>query len=111
MKQKFNKYWEDCSLILAIAVVLDPRFKFGLVEYWYVKFYGDEASRYIMRARSSLVDLYTEYESVSPSTLIASSSGSPSAPSASSFGDKHSGFDHWRMSAKSTNIIPKSELD
>ncbi|KAK1262103.1 hypothetical protein QJS04_geneDACA020360 [Acorus gramineus] len=62
MKQKFNKYWEECSLILAIAVVLDPRFKFDLVEYWYVKLYGDEASRYIMRARSSLVDLFTEYE-------------------------------------------------
>ncbi|KAK1280524.1 hypothetical protein QJS04_geneDACA024144 [Acorus gramineus] len=104
MKQKFNKYWEECSLILAIAVVLDPRFKFDLVEYWYVRLYGDEASRYIMRARSSLVDLFTEYEA-------ASSSGSSSAPSVSSLGDKHSEFDQWRMSAKPTTIIPKSELD
>ncbi|KAK1307979.1 hypothetical protein QJS10_CPA09g00982 [Acorus calamus] len=111
MKQKFNKYWEECSLMLAIAVVLDPRFKFDLVEYWYVKLYGDEASRYIMRVRSSLVDLFTEYEATSPFTMIASSSGSSSAPSALSLGDKHSEFDQWRMIAKSTTIIPKSELD
>ncbi|KAK1271863.1 hypothetical protein QJS04_geneDACA014705 [Acorus gramineus] len=64
------------------------RKEFDLVEYWYVKLYGEEASRYIMRALSSLVDLFTEYEVACPFTLIASSSGSSAAPSASSLGDK-----------------------
>ncbi|XP_013594951.1 PREDICTED: zinc finger BED domain-containing protein DAYSLEEPER-like [Brassica oleracea var. oleracea] len=35
MKEKFNKYWEEFSDILAIVAVLDPRLKFAFLEYCY----------------------------------------------------------------------------
>ena len=43
MKTKFEKYWKilysNC-----ILVILDPRFKFGFVEFWLNKTFGDKAS-------------------------------------------------------------------
>ncbi|CAN1317252.1 Zinc finger BED domain-containing protein RICESLEEPER 2 [Linum perenne] len=34
---KFTKYWDDIHLVLAVAVVLDPRYKLHLVEYYAAK--------------------------------------------------------------------------
>jgi len=43
---KFEKYWSEFSLVLAIAVVLDPRYKLRLVNYYYTKIYGAESQEY-----------------------------------------------------------------
>ncbi|XP_062170507.1 zinc finger BED domain-containing protein RICESLEEPER 1-like [Alnus glutinosa] len=43
---KFEKYWSEFSLVLAIAVVLDPRYKLHLVKYYYTKIYGAESQEY-----------------------------------------------------------------
>ncbi|KAJ0477257.1 putative transcription factor/ chromatin remodeling BED-type(Zn) family [Helianthus annuus] len=37
MKKKFDKYWESYSMILSFAVVLDPRYKFKVVEFCFKK--------------------------------------------------------------------------
>ncbi|XP_054817665.1 zinc finger BED domain-containing protein RICESLEEPER 2-like [Prosopis cineraria] len=37
MKQKFDKYWNEYSIILALAVVFDPRWKFNIIQYCYTK--------------------------------------------------------------------------
>jgi len=31
MKQKFDKYWGQCNLLMSIASVLDPRCKFRII--------------------------------------------------------------------------------
>ncbi|KAK1559176.1 hypothetical protein Q3G72_011529 [Acer saccharum] len=40
MYSKYDKYWGDFSVILAIALVLDPRYKMAFVEFAYKKIYG-----------------------------------------------------------------------
>ncbi|KAL3516862.1 hypothetical protein ACH5RR_023764 [Cinchona calisaya] len=61
MKEKFEKYWDECCLVLAIAMVIDPRFKLSLVEYNYNAIYGKNAKKYVDRVRSAMVDLFVEY--------------------------------------------------
>ncbi|CDP10690.1 unnamed protein product [Coffea canephora] len=47
MQEKFDKYWKICCFILAIAVVMDPRFKMKLVEFSFSKIYNEEATTYV----------------------------------------------------------------
>ncbi|KAH7860224.1 hypothetical protein Vadar_010936 [Vaccinium darrowii] len=65
MQEKFDKYWKDCCLVLAIAVVMDPRFKMKLVEFSFTKIYGDEASNYVRLVDEGIHELFNEYLAVS----------------------------------------------
>ncbi|KAK2373563.1 zinc finger BED domain-containing protein DAYSLEEPER [Trifolium repens] len=74
MKVKFDKYWGECNLLMAIASVLDPRVKFHIVRICFPKIYKSEevADENIKKVRSALDDLYDEY--VALSLVEASSS-------------------------------------
>uniref|UniRef100_A0A8I7BBL9 BED-type domain-containing protein n=1 Tax=Hordeum vulgare subsp. vulgare TaxID=112509 RepID=A0A8I7BBL9_HORVV len=61
MYEKFDKYWKDCNLVLAVAVVMDPRFKMKLVEFSYSKIYGVEAAKYVKVVNDSVHDLFKDY--------------------------------------------------
>lgn len=62
MYDKFEKYWRDCSLILAIAVVMDPRYKMKLVDFSFKRIYGnDECPKYVKMVEDALKELYNEY--------------------------------------------------
>ncbi|CAO2180508.1 unnamed protein product [Urochloa humidicola] len=61
MHERFDKYWKDCSLVLAIAVVMDPRFKMKLVEFSYSKIYGAEAAKFVKVVDDAVHELYKEY--------------------------------------------------
>ncbi|XP_058181153.1 zinc finger BED domain-containing protein RICESLEEPER 2-like [Rhododendron vialii] len=61
-----NLYFPKHSVILAIAVISDPRFKFQLVEYSYGKLYGESSSEVFTqctRIREKLFGLFNEYQS------------------------------------------------
>ncbi|GMY34061.1 zinc finger BED domain-containing protein DAYSLEEPER-like [Fagus crenata] len=61
LQEKFDKYWKDCYLVLAIAVVLDPRFKMKLVEFNFNKMYGENAESWIRAVNDSVHELFLEY--------------------------------------------------
>ncbi|KAL2340458.1 hypothetical protein Fmac_008398 [Flemingia macrophylla] len=61
MHEKIDKYWKGCSLILALAVVMDPRFKMKLVEFSFTKIYGDDAHLYIKTVDDGIHELFHEY--------------------------------------------------
>ncbi|XP_026657060.2 zinc finger BED domain-containing protein RICESLEEPER 2-like [Phoenix dactylifera] len=68
--EKFEKYWSDHSLILAMAVILDPRYKFQFVEYCYKKLnrYGSTESMHIRDYMFSLFNQYMLASSKTPTT-------------------------------------------
>ena len=41
---KFEKYWIEFSVVLTIAVVLDPRYKLSFIDLCYQKLYGYASS-------------------------------------------------------------------
>ncbi|KAJ0091912.1 hypothetical protein Patl1_26502 [Pistacia atlantica] len=64
MKKKFDTYCENCGLVSAIAVVLDPRFKFDIVERWFKEIFGHDADEYCARMRRidyTLKQVHNEY--------------------------------------------------
>nr|KYP35603.1 Putative AC transposase [Cajanus cajan] len=69
MQEKIDKYWRECSLVLALAVVMDPRFKMKLVEFSFTKIYGDDAHVYIKTVDDGIHELFHEYVALLPLPL------------------------------------------
>lgn len=61
LQETFDKYWKECYRVLAIAVVLDPRFKMKLVEFTFTKIYGENAESWIRAVDDSVHELFLEY--------------------------------------------------
>ena len=71
MMAKFEKYWYNFSLTLAIAVILDPRYKIDFVEWSYKEIYGSHSMEF-EQFQSKLFSVFNEYASnASPSTSFA----------------------------------------
>ena len=66
MYAKFTKYWSEFSLILAIAVVLDPCFKMQFVEFSYMKLMKVVISRPFMFVRNWFLCLMSMYSTLLP---------------------------------------------
>ncbi|MQL89083.1 hypothetical protein Taro_021660 [Colocasia esculenta] len=54
MLLKFDKYWRKTNTLLAIATILDPRFKMFMVRYFFENIYGDEAEEKIEEVKVGL---------------------------------------------------------
>ncbi|CAI9277282.1 unnamed protein product [Lactuca saligna] len=68
---EFSKYWSEYSPILAMAVVLDPRYKMQYVEITYKKLYGSSFREHSDYIREKLHDLFGEYVIESPMSYRA----------------------------------------
>lgn len=61
LQETFDEYWKDCSLVLAVAAVMDPRFKMKLVEHSFSKIYDTEAETWIRIVDDGLHELFLDY--------------------------------------------------
>ena len=61
MLEKFRKYWDEIHGVMVVAVVLDPKYKMVLVDYFFPQIYGSDASTHIDRIRTLCSDFYSEY--------------------------------------------------
>lgn len=101
MRNKFEDYWNKCSLGLALAAMLDPRFKLKLLEYYYPKIYGDSASGRINEVRNCIYAFYHEHSRAFPLAVAdqglgwegSSGAGSMSSVSGKDSRDRLMGFD------------------
>ncbi|CAA7025804.1 unnamed protein product [Microthlaspi erraticum] len=71
MREKFDEYWRGCFLLLAVAVVMDPRFKMKLIEFSFSKAYGEDAEKWIRSVDDAIRDLYHDYTEQSHSLMDA----------------------------------------
>ncbi|KAL0011073.1 hypothetical protein SO802_006181 [Lithocarpus litseifolius] len=71
MLAKFEKYWLDFNVLLAIAVSLDPRYKLQFVDFCCKKLYGYSGSPAYLNVREKLFSLFMEYANNAPTTSTA----------------------------------------
>ncbi|VFQ84136.1 unnamed protein product [Cuscuta campestris] len=103
MKTRFDEYWNKCSMALAIAVILDPRFKMKLLDYFYPQIYGTESAKCIDTVSNCMKALYHRHaEEYSP---LASH-----GPSDDSREDRLMGYDRFLCETSDSHNI-KSDLD
>lgn len=77
MKMKFDKYWGECNLLMAIAAILDPRCKMRVINYCFPLIYPpQEVHVNIEKVRQVLYDLYDEYVEMHMSSSNGSRVGS-----------------------------------
>lgn len=78
MLEKFNKYWRDFVLVLAIAIVFDPRYKLKFVRFALSKTHGKvEGERMCDEIHLYLNEMFKEYQmlaGVESSSRVGSSS-------------------------------------
>ncbi|KAG6470265.1 hypothetical protein ZIOFF_071330 [Zingiber officinale] len=62
MKEKFDKYWGDCNLLMAIATMLDLTKKMLAIEFCFPKLYSElDASKHISKVKEIINSLYEKY--------------------------------------------------
>ncbi|XP_021845055.2 zinc finger BED domain-containing protein RICESLEEPER 2-like isoform X1 [Spinacia oleracea] len=67
MKERFDKYWGECNLIMALGGLLDPRVKMKVVEITFpTMFASDKVRENINKVKDTLIELYDEYLNIYP---------------------------------------------
>ncbi|KAG6499326.1 hypothetical protein ZIOFF_039090 [Zingiber officinale] len=85
MKEKFDKYWGECNLLMVVGSVLDPRCKMRLLEFTFPKLYNTfESESNTREVQKHLYAIYKEYAVATIENLQGSKSNSESQSSNSS---------------------------
>nr|GMD07935.1 zinc finger BED domain-containing protein RICESLEEPER 2-like [Ipomoea batatas] len=62
MKKKFDKYWGECNLLMAIGAIFDPTKKMLALEFCFPRLYSNEEAREnISKVKEIINTLYEEY--------------------------------------------------
>ncbi|KAF7144177.1 hypothetical protein RHSIM_Rhsim05G0117900 [Rhododendron simsii] len=109
MLEKYDKYWDNTHEFLAVVVVLDPRFKLSLIEYYYKQIYGEHGvgmAEDIQRRCYNLLSLYPGKSSSKDRSESLSK-----APPSTYLRDRTSLSDYLDQQKKTKTVHVKSELD
>ncbi|XP_058086418.1 zinc finger BED domain-containing protein RICESLEEPER 2-like [Magnolia sinica] len=109
MQVKFDKYWSECSLVMGVAVVLDPRYKMIMIDFICSKLYGAMGVAEAEKISDAVSELYNLY--VCTAKEQSSHVGSSSAVDESQE-DTIDDFMSYYAQRKGTQIrMPRSELE
>jgi len=61
MTKKFKKYWDCYSMVLSVAVILDPRYKLEYVKFCYEELDLEKSDENVAKVKKVMEDLYEEY--------------------------------------------------
>ncbi|KAL5560920.1 hypothetical protein UlMin_030667 [Ulmus minor] len=111
--QKFLKYWDVTHGIMAVASILDPRYKMKLIEYFFPRIYGEHCATEIMRLQTICAALVRDYKikyHVDDENYYSSPVPSRSDVTLDEYVDPLSDYDLF-VSRTTTIDLGKSELD
>jgi len=115
MKEIFNKYWSDVHGLMAVAAVLDPRFKLHLLNALFHKIHGSEsvAVESSNKVKDLLYNLVLEYQDTVED--VATTDGAETRPRAPTLRDDEDWmdtFDDWMSKIPVvTSTYVRTELD
>nr|XP_023879509.1 zinc finger BED domain-containing protein RICESLEEPER 1-like [Quercus suber] len=69
MLAKFNSYWANVNVVMAIAAILDPRYKIKLLKFYYPNIFSDNSDLEIEKIKNFFYDLLDEYGDVDESLI------------------------------------------
>ena len=61
---KFNFYWANVNVVIAVVAILDPRYKMKLLEFYYPNIYSNNSNLEIEKIKNICYDLLDEYGDV-----------------------------------------------
>lgn len=126
MLQKFDKYWNDMFLLLALTTLLDPRFKKKYFEFSSLKYEDSDGKLQVTTVLDALQTLYDEYANIDENEKPMSKSSASIECEGSDgpcpkfrrveegCGSSKDGFDwvkEYEQFTQSKGRRPKSELD
>jgi hypothetical protein len=118
MSDKFDKYWGDTNMLMALAVVLDPRYKMKLINFCFPIIYPlDVEGNGIKGVLRVLQELYEVYVAAHNSSILQQQAAAEvsSSTSVASVTEGISGGDRsrFRQHCRSSDIIRplKTDLD
>ena len=78
MRIKFDKYWEQYSIVLAMSAVLDPRMKFKLLKRLYDELDPSNSQAKLDFLKDKMTMLFNEYKCKFPMPMNSSTTSSTS---------------------------------
>ncbi|KAK1583952.1 hypothetical protein Q3G72_028543 [Acer saccharum] len=106
MSLKFEKYWSECNQILAIATILDPRYKLQFIEWAYAKLHGKDSLE-LHGVHETLFSLFNVYmEALSPILNLSHSKQETFGPTSS----EDAIFEDFDICYKEASVSIKTEI-
>uniref|UniRef100_A0ACD5VWK2 Uncharacterized protein n=1 Tax=Avena sativa TaxID=4498 RepID=A0ACD5VWK2_AVESA len=111
MQKKLDKYWKLSWLALSIHVILDPRFKFTYLEFWFPQVLGSSAVTKIARVKEIFKELFEEYAKLNHSETTQTQQGGDDLDMEMESNDPLLDWDRHLSSQISSISVGSSELD